>query len=72
MAKTNLIIYQSPLFQKGMNAHYRANIACEISPAGCDSKIFGGVQTVGVDHEIAIVLVYQWRLGSISIVEKLG
>lgn len=66
-----LVIDQSPLFKKCMNAHYGANVTSQVATTGCHGEIFNWVETVGVDHEIAIVFVNSRCFAPIPIVEKL-
>ena len=55
-----------------MDPHNRANIAGQVSAAGRHGQVLDGVQSVGVDHEVAVVLVHSRRLAPIPVVEKLG
>lgn len=67
-----LIVNQSPLLQKGVNAHDSANITSQIPSASRDSQILDGVKTICVDHEITIVLVDGRCFASVSVVEEFG
>ena len=69
--RAHLVIDQTPLFKERMNAHNRTNIASKIATARSDSQVFDRVQTVGVDHEIAVVLVGRRGLASVAAVEEL-
>ena len=53
-----------------MNPHYSANIAGKIAPTCRDGEIFGRVKSVGIDHEVAIVLINPWCLAPIPAVEE--
>jgi len=66
-----LVVDQAPLLEKGVDSHYSANISSKIAPASGDCEIFRWVETVGVDHEVAIVFVDGWCLASIATIEEL-
>ena len=53
-----------------MNPHYSANIASKIPPARGDCKILRRIETIGVNHEIAIVLVDRRGLTPVPVVEE--
>lgn len=55
-----------------MHTHNGANITSQVSAAGSDSEIFDRVQTVGVDHEIAVVFIHSRGFASVAVVEELG
>jgi hypothetical protein len=55
-----------------MHAHDGTNIASQVATAGRDGEILDRVQAVGVDHEVAVVLVHRRRLAPIPVVEELG
>lgn len=69
---THLVVDQTPLFKKSMNPHDSANVSGEVSPAGGDGEVLGGVEAVGVDHKVAVVLVNRRSLAPILRVEELG
>jgi hypothetical protein len=54
-----------------MYAHDCANISSKISAASSEGKILARIETVGIDHEVAIVLVNGWSLASVPVVEEL-
>src|SRR5258708_4879970 len=54
-----------------MDSHNSANISSQIPSASSDGQVLYGVQPVGVDHEVAVVLVDGWSLASVSVVEEL-
>lgn len=66
-----LIVDQSPLLQKGVDAHDCAHVTSQVPATGCHSQVFDGVEAICVDHKIAVVLVNSRRLASISVVEEL-
>lgn len=51
-----LIVDESPLFEKAVDAHDGANVASEIAAACRARQIFRRVQAVSVDHEVPIPL----------------
>ena len=55
-----------------MNAHDGADISRKVATAGCNRKILDGVQSVGVDHEISVVLVDGGSLAAVSAIEEFG
>lgn len=54
-----------------MDAHNRTHITGKITATSSDSQVFDGVQAVGVDHEVTIVLVSCRRLAAVASVEEL-
>jgi hypothetical protein len=54
-----------------MHAHDGADIAGQVPSAGRDGQIFARVETIGVDHKVAVVLVDMRRLASVAAVEEL-
>lgn len=66
-----LVIDETPLFQKGVHAHDRTNIAGQVPPTRGYSQVFDGVQSVRIDHEITIVLVHGGGFAAIPAVEEL-
>lgn len=54
-----------------MHAHNRTDIAGQIAAAGGDGKVLDRVQAIGVDHKIAVVLVYRRSLAPVPVVEEL-
>lgn len=55
-----------------MDTHDGAYVASQVSPASRHSKVLDGVEPVGVDHKIAVVLVNGWSFASVAIVEEFG
>ena len=55
-----------------MYSHNSANVTGEVPPASCDCEIFGRIESIGIDHEIAIVLVDARRFAAIPTVEEFG
>ena len=53
-----------------MDSHNGADISCEVTPAGSDGEVFGGVETICVDHEVAVVLVDCRCFASIAAIEE--
>jgi hypothetical protein len=53
----HLVIEETPLLQKGVQMHDCAFVACKIPSARCDGKVFGGPETISVDHKVRIILV---------------
>jgi len=66
----HLVVNETPLLKESMDAHNSAYISRQISPACRNCKIFDRIQTVCVDHEVSIVLIYCWCLASIPVVEE--
>ena len=54
-----------------MDAHDGAYVTGQVSAACGDGKVLGWVQTVGVDHKVAVVLVDVGGFASVAIVEEL-
>lgn len=71
MTKTNLIVDQTPLLEEGVHPHDGAHVSREVAPAGSNCKILARVEAVGVDHEVAVVLVHVGGLAAVSVVEEL-
>lgn len=67
-----LVVDQAPLLEKSVDTHDGADISRKVPPTCRDSQVFGRVQAVCVDHEIAIVLVDGRGLASVTGVEELG
>lgn len=65
-----LIVDQTPLLQETMNTHDGSHITGQISAARCDGQVLARVETVRVDHEIAVILVYTGCLAAISFREE--
>jgi len=55
-----------------MYAHDGAYIASQVSSASRDSQVLGRVESICVDHEIAVILVHVGCLAPIPTVEELG
>lgn len=53
-----------------MNPHDSANISGKVPATGRDSKILNGVQSIGVDHEIPIVLVNRRSLAAVPAIKE--
>jgi hypothetical protein len=68
--KTNLVVDQAPLLEERVYPHYGAHVSREVAPAGSNSKILARVEAVGVDHEVAVVLVHVRGLATVSVVEE--
>jgi hypothetical protein len=66
-----LIVDQAPLLEESMHAHDGANVSSQIPSAGCDSEVLGRIQSIRIDHEIAVISVYSGRLAAVAIVEEL-
>lgn len=66
-----LVIDQSPLLKKRVDTHDGTDISGEVTPASRDSQIFNRVQSVGVDHKVAVVLVDGRGLAAVPTVEEL-
>ena len=54
-----------------MYTHDRTNITRKVPPASCDSQILDWVDSVGIDHKIAVVFVNSWGLAAIPTIEEL-
>lgn len=67
---TYLVIYQPPLLKERVHPHDSTNISGKITATGCNGKILDGVQSVGVDHEISVVLVDGGSLATIPCIEE--
>ncbi len=68
---SHLIVDETPLLEERVHAHNRTDIAGQVTAAGSDCKIFHRVQPVGVDHKVAIILVYRRGLAPVPVVEEL-
>lgn len=68
---TNLIIYQSPLFEESVDTHDGTHIASQVSSTGSHGKVLSRSEPVCIDHEVTIVLVNGRRLGPVARVKKL-
>ena len=55
-----------------MDSHDGADISGQITSASSDCQILLGVESIRIDHEVSVVLVYSRRLASIAAVEELG
>lgn len=66
-----LIIYQTPRLEERMDSHNGANVSCKVTPAGSDGEVFRGIETICIDHEIAVVLVNCRGFASIAAIEEL-
>jgi hypothetical protein len=67
-----LIVDQAPLLEEAVDAHYGTDVATEVPPAGGEGEVFGRVESVSVDHEVARVLVSGERLAAVPAIEPLG
>lgn len=67
-----LIVDKSPLFQERMYSHDGADIASQVPSTRRDCEILDGIQAVGVDHKITVVLVDGRCFASVSTVEEFG
>lgn len=54
-----------------MNPHDTPHIPSQVPPTRSNSKILGGIQPVGVNHEIPVILVYTRRLAPVFAREEL-
>lgn len=54
-----------------MNTHDSTDITGKIASTSGDSQVFDGVQPVGVDHEVSVVLVSSRGLAAIAAIEEL-
>ena len=54
-----------------MDTHDSADIASKVATTGSDCEILCRTQAVSVDHEVAVVLVYRGRFGSVTGIEEL-
>lgn len=69
---TYLVVDQTPLLKEGMDSHDGANITSQVSTASRYCQILDGVQSVGIDHKVAIVFVDSGGFASVAVVEELG
>lgn len=60
-AETDLVINQAPLLEKSMDTHDGTDVASKVATTGSDSEILSWTQAIGVDHKVAVVLVYGGR-----------
>jgi hypothetical protein len=60
------------LLKESMDSHDGTHITCQVSATGCDGQILDRVQAVGVDHEVAVILVDCRSLAPVAVVEELG
>ena len=54
-----------------MHTHDSTHIPSQVPSARRDSQILCWVEPIGINHEIAIILVYNPSFASIPVVEKL-
>lgn len=54
-----------------MHSHDGTDIASQIPSTGRDGEVFGRVEAVCVDHEVAVVLIYSRSFAPVATVEKL-
>lgn len=54
-----------------MDTHDSADITCKVATASSDSQVFNGVKTVGIDHEITVVLISSGSLAAVAAIEEL-
>ncbi len=52
-----LVVDETPLLQKCVHTHNSAYVACKIPSARSDGEVFGGPETIGIDHKVPIILV---------------
>lgn len=57
---THLIVDKSPLLQECVHSHDSAHVACQVSASGRARDIFSGVESVRVNHKVAVRQVYLW------------
>lgn len=69
---THLVVNQPPLLEERMNAHDCADISGKVATAGRDRKVLDGVESIGVDHEISVVLVDGGGLAAVPAIEEFG
>ena len=55
-----------------MDTHDGTDVAGEIAATGGDGEVLGGVEAVGVNHEVAVVAVDCGRLAAVAAIEELG
>ena len=55
-----------------MDAHDGADISGKVATAGGNRKVLDGVESIGVNHEISIVLVDGGSLAAVSAIKELG
>jgi len=55
-----------------VDTHNGTNITRQVPSTGCNSEVLDWVQSVRVDHEVAVVLVDRWGLAPVPRVEELG
>jgi hypothetical protein len=72
LIRIHLIVNQTPLLKEGVYAHDGANVTGKVASAGSDGEVLDGVQSVGIDHEVAVVLVHRRSLATITVVKELG
>lgn len=53
----HLVVDETPLLQKGVHTHDGTYVACKIPSARSDGEVFGGPETISVDHKVPIILV---------------
>lgn len=53
-----------------MDPHDCAHITSQVPSASRHREVLGRVQSVGVDHEIAVILIDSMRLASVAMVKE--
>ena len=66
-----LIINKTPLFQESMNSHDSTNISSQVAPARSTGDVLCRVETVCINHEVAIRQVDLWCLWFVLPIEEL-
>lgn len=68
----HLVVNQPPLLKERMDAHDRADISSKVATAGRNRKVLDGVESIGVDHKISVVLVDGGGLAAVPAIEEFG
>lgn len=53
-----------------MNANDGAHVSCKVTTTSRDGEILCRIETVGIDHEISVILVYLRCFGAIFVIEE--
>ncbi len=67
----HLVVDQTPLFQKSVHPHYGAHVSGQITSASRGWQVLARIESIRVDHKVAIAHVDLWRFWFVFAVEKL-
>lgn len=66
-----LVVDKAPLLQESMDSDDGTHVSGQVTSASCHGEVFRRVETVGVDHKVAVFLVDCRRFVSVLLGKKL-